>query len=281
MSTAHSAEVDRGERFRFGANWRRFLATVDRESIRRAEQSLSSMLEIETLAGKRFLDMGCGSGLFSLAARSLGADVVSFDYDPQSVACTVELKSRFFPGDSQWRIEEGSALDSGYVSRLGSFDYVYSWGVLHHTGAMQTALANARLPVTERGFLYIAIYNDEGAKSRWWRAVKKSYCGSTLGRLAVSCLFVPYFFMQSVAVSLLRFKNPWRYFIDYRSRRGMSIYHDWIDWLGGYPFEVAKPEQILRFYRDSGFSLINLITTNRMGCNEFLFKKTADGARER
>jgi 2-polyprenyl-3-methyl-5-hydroxy-6-metoxy-1,4-benzoquinol methylase len=279
MNLAHSVEVDRGERFRFGANWRRFLATVDRESIRRAEQSLSSMLESGDLTGMRFLDMGCGSGLFSLAARSLGAEVVSFDYDPQSVACTVELKSRYFPDDDQWRIEEGSALDGAYVSSLGVFDYVYSWGVLHHTGAMQAALANARLPVKDAGFLYIAIYNDEGVRSRLWTAVKRTYCASTIGRLLVTGLFVPFFFLQSVVISLLRFKNPWRYFLNYRSRRGMSIYHDWIDWLGGYPFEVAKPEQILRIYRQFGFSLVNLISTNRMGCNEFLFKRSVNEIR--
>jgi len=29
----------------------------------------------------------------------LGARVHSFDYDPQSVACTAELKRRYFEGD--------------------------------------------------------------------------------------------------------------------------------------------------------------------------------------
>jgi 2-polyprenyl-6-hydroxyphenyl methylase/3-demethylubiquinone-9 3-methyltransferase len=55
----------------------------------------------------------------------------------------------------------------------------------------------------------------------------------------------------------------------------MSMVHDWIDWLGGYPFEVAKVEQILAFYRSRGFTLENLRTTNRMGCNQFVFRKTA------
>jgi 2-polyprenyl-3-methyl-5-hydroxy-6-metoxy-1,4-benzoquinol methylase len=276
MNIAHSVEVERGERFRFGANWQRFLSAVNDQRIAQAEQSLRLMLGITDLTGKRFLDLGCGSGLFSLAARRLGAEVRSFDYDPQSVACTATLKNRYFPGDSSWTVEEGSALDEKYVRGLGYFDYVYSWGVLHHTGAMETALGNARIPVKAGGYLYIAIYNDQGFKSKFWAAIKRAYCRGPLGKFTITAIFVPYFTLQSVALSVLKYKNPWAYFTEYRSRRGMSIYHDWIDWLGGYPFEVAKPEQILRFYRSAGFALIDLITTNRMGCNEFLFQKNHD-----
>ena len=59
----------------------------------------------------------------------------------------------------------------------------------------------------------------------------------------------------------------------YKKKRGMSFYHDLIDWLGGYPFEVAKPEKIFHFYKSQGFILENLYTTNRLGCNQFVFKK--------
>jgi 2-polyprenyl-6-hydroxyphenyl methylase/3-demethylubiquinone-9 3-methyltransferase len=59
----------------------------------------------------------------------------------------------------------------------------------------------------------------------------------------------------------------------YKKSRGMSVYHDWIDWLGGYPFEVAKPEDIFNFYKQHGLQLENLITTNRLGCNQFVFSK--------
>ncbi|SRR5579884_2106022 len=132
-------EIHRRDRFAFGANWAHFLKTLDEARIARAEESLQNMLGLKRLEGRRFLDVGSGSGLFSLAARRLGATVHSFDYDPQSVACTLELKRRYFPDDEQWQIEQRSVLDRTYLKGLGTFDVVYAWGVLHHTGAMWQA----------------------------------------------------------------------------------------------------------------------------------------------
>ncbi len=126
----HSAELARGERFEFGENWSRFLRVLNEDRIRQAEQSLAAMLEAQDLHGKTFLDMGSGSGLFSLAAKRLGAKVVSFDCDPSSVACTAELRRRYFVGDPDWTVIRGSALDRDFVASLRLFDVVYSWGVL-------------------------------------------------------------------------------------------------------------------------------------------------------
>jgi len=53
----------------------------------------------------------------------------------------------------------------------------------------------------------------------------------------------------------------------------MDPWRDTIDWVGGYPFEVAKPEEIFEFYRRRGFVLENLKTTRRLGCNEFVFSR--------
>jgi 2-polyprenyl-3-methyl-5-hydroxy-6-metoxy-1,4-benzoquinol methylase len=142
MRLQNSEEIAAGERFAFGENWSRFLAVLDDDRIRQAERSLCDSLEVSNLQGVRFLDVGSGSGLFSLAARRLGATVHSFDYDPQSVACTEELKRRYFRDDADWRVQTGSVLDSEYLKTLGQWDVVYSWGVLHHTGQMSLALAN-------------------------------------------------------------------------------------------------------------------------------------------
>jgi SAM-dependent methyltransferase len=232
------------------------------------------MLEAETLEGKSFLDIGSGSGLFSLAARRLGARVHSFDYDPESVACTQELKHRFFASDADWTIERGSVLDADYIKRLGRFDIVYSWGVLHHTGAMWQALENARLPVSVGGRLFIAIYNSQEYRSRLWLKVKRFYCSGATGRILVPALFIPGFIVGGLAKDLLRVRNPVARYTEYKKSRGMSIVHDWIDWLGGYPFEVAKPEEILSFYRERGFVLEKLVTCGGgLGNNQFVFTR--------
>ena len=274
MTATFEQELARGERFQFGQNWRRFLSTLDEERIHEAEESLKLMLEVETLRGRSFLDIGSGSGLFSLAAHRLGARVHSFDYDTDSVACAQELKRRYFAGDADWTIEGGSVLDIDYIKRLGQFDIVYSWGVLHHTGAMWQALENAALPVAVGGRLFIAIYNDQERKSRLWRHVKRVYCESAVGRILVPSLFIPYFIAGGFIKDLLRGRNPAARYADYKKARGMSIFHDWVDWLGGYPFEVARPEEILMFYRARGFVLDKLVTCGGgLGNNQFVFTR--------
>jgi len=128
---------------------------VNDERIAQAEESLCDMLAVRDLHGKRFLDVGSGSGLFSLAARRLGATVHSFDYDSKSIACTRELKRRYLPDDSQWSIEEGSVLDRNFLTRLGQFDVVYSWGVLSPYRNNVGGLGNYTPLVGAKGSLYM------------------------------------------------------------------------------------------------------------------------------
>jgi 2-polyprenyl-3-methyl-5-hydroxy-6-metoxy-1,4-benzoquinol methylase len=174
MTTSQfDTDVSSGQRFEFGKNWSGFLSVLDDERIDVAERSLEDMLGSDAIRGKTFLDIGSGSGLFSLAAMRLGANMVySFDFDPQSVACARELKRRYFPNASNWTIEPGSVLDTNYLRGLGQWDIVYVWGVLHHTGNMRAALENVASLVKKDGLLFVSIYNDQGPPSWRWRRVK-------------------------------------------------------------------------------------------------------------
>lgn len=271
------------DRFGFGDNWRRFLEHLDEDRVRIAEQSLRDMLGVDDLAGRTFLDIGCGSGLFSLAARRLGARVHSFDYDPQSVACARELKRRFFPEDEDWRIGQGSALDREYLEGLGRFDIVYSWGVLHHTGAMWEALANAARPLADGGLLAISLYNHCGPRTAVWTRIKRTYnrAPAWLQHLMV----LGWAGLAETRQALFRLaggRNPlpfaeWR---EYRKNRGMSKWHDYVDWVGGYPFEAARPDEVFDFFTARGFCLKRLRTPGPGHvCNEFVFvRQPAEGS---
>lgn len=271
--------ADSNEHFAFGKNWQRFIARLNDDHIREAENSLKDMLAVDNLEGKHFLDIGSGSGLFSLAARNLGARVHSFDYDPESVACTQELRQRYLPDDAAWTIEQGSVLNTAYLRSLGPFDVVYSWGVLHCTGDLWQGLTNADLTVKPGGLLFLAIYNDRGIASQYWRVIKRAY-----NRLPVP-LRMPFVLLvqlpreiKAILVSLLLLK-PGRYlrtFTQYNTKRGMSRWHDIVDWVGGYPYEVAKPDAVFDFYRTRGYTLRRLTTNPGLGCNQFVFEKTTD-----
>ncbi len=271
---AHAEEVKAGERFEFGKNWASFLRVLNEERIQSAQKSLSDMLGWSDLTGKTFLDIGSGSGLSSLAARRLGARVTSFDYDPSSVGCTTELRRRYYPDSPDWKVHQGSALDPEWMNSLGHFDVVYSWGVLHHTGGMWNGLELAATRVAPGGRLFVAIYNDQGAWSRRWTKIKRFYCSGPVGKAIVSSAFVSWWAVRGFAADVVWGRNPFAKYTNYYKRRGMSIWHDWHDWLGGYPFEVAMPEEIFRFYRDRGFQLVDMHTMRgTVGCNEFVFER--------
>ena len=278
MPATSQEEIAARQRFAFGENWRRFLFILDDSRVARAEDSLRRMLEVPELRGKTFLDIGCGSGLFSLAARRLGAEVHSFDFDPQSVECARELRRRYFPEDPDWRIEEGSVLDRDYLAALGTFDVVYSWGVLHHTGAMWQALENAAQLVAPSGKLFIAIYNDQGNISNRWRTIKRTYNRLPGGlRPLVSVPVLVHLWWRRTLKDFLR-GRPFESWRNEGEERGMSAWRDVIDWVGGLPFEVAKPEAILDFYLHRGFTLTRLTTCGgSLGCNEYVLVRTGAG----
>ena len=238
--------------FKFGKNWQKFIKTVNEEKIKDAENALSSMVDVR---GKTFLDIGCGSGLMSLAARRLGAKVFSFDNDPLCVECARELRKAYW-NSYNWTIDQGNVLDMNYVCSLGKFDVVYAWGVLHHTGDMWRAFR--MIPILATDTVFVAVYNDQGIRSMVWNFFKEFYCSSWFGKTICTAVFFPLFYLNS-----LRKKK----------KRGMSVYYDIVDWLGGYPYEVAAPDRVITFFKCSGFELKKIIKTKGLGNNQYVFSK--------
>jgi 2-polyprenyl-6-hydroxyphenyl methylase/3-demethylubiquinone-9 3-methyltransferase len=280
MTSDAGAAQDTQDRFAFGANWARFLRLLSEERIALAEVSLREYLGMQDLRGRRFLDIGSGSGLFSLAARRLGARVHSFDYDAQSVACTAELKRRYFDGDPDWTVERGSVLDEAYVHGLGSHDIVYSWGVLHHTGEMWRALEIAARPLAPSGKLFVSIYNlQTPVRHQLLVAMKRSYVhGGPVYRGLLLGAYFCHVSANEVLAAILNRRSPLARIREYAdSSRGMSWWYDIVDWVGGYPYEAAKPEAIIDLYQGRGLRLEKLYTSEGHGCNQFVFSRPAVG----
>ncbi len=260
------------KKFSFGKNWLEFLNHLTDDRIRTAEKSLKDFLKIEDLQGKKFLDIGCGSGLFSYSAHRLGAEqIISFDVDPFSVQCCKYLHQKAGSPEN-WQVLEGSILDPKFTKSFGTFDIVYSWGVLHHTGSMWEAIKNAASRVHSGGGFYIALYNKTSGLngSRLWLKIKRFYNFLPKpGKRILEVIYSAYFCLAK----LIRLKNPMAEINNYQSNRGMEFMTDMRDWLGGYPYEFATTDEVTDFMKlhFPHFKLINIESTTGTGNNLFLF----------
>lgn len=269
------------EPFAFGKNWRAFVDRfLNAERVEEAKHSLLKFSKGYDFTGKSFLDIGCGSGLFSLCAHRLGAQVTSFDVDKDSVGCC-EYLHQLEEKPETWKITHGSVLDDAFLATLGKFDFVYSWGVLHHTGEMWKAIGNAAGLVKDGGSLYIAIYNkadgfafyDDGrfGPSSFWLLEKKFYAALPV---FLQTTFDWCVMATMVVLYCVTLQNPVKKIRGHKALRGMNWAIDIKDWLGGYPYECASVAEIFGFLEPRGFELKNLISTNGLRNNEFLFKKS-------
>jgi 2-polyprenyl-3-methyl-5-hydroxy-6-metoxy-1,4-benzoquinol methylase len=259
--------------FRFGRNWQRYVDTrLDDERKQIAAESLREL--VGDLAGKRFLDIGCGSGLFSLCAeRARAREVVSVDVDPESVAATAQLRASAGSPES-WQVLHGSILDEGFAGSLEPADVVYSWGVLHHTGDMYRGIRNAAALVAPGGTFAIAIYNTVSGRwlnSQRWLRIKRTYNHSPrVAQKAMEAVYWCYW----LAGRIRNRQNPIRVARGYRASRGMALWTDLVDWLGGYPYEFATAEEIVGFCEEQcGLRIVKVIPVRNKGGgnNEFVF----------
>ena len=256
--------------FSFGENWKVYLSDLEESTIRHAENSFTTFTKLGDLREHTFLDLGCGSGLNSLIAYRLGAQkIISVDIDPHSIDCVTNLRKRFASGATNWQVVRGSVLDQNFVASLGAYSYVYSYGVLHHTGAMWKALNHAVERVRMAGgILHLGIYNQHKNSRRWLKV--KRVC-NRFPRTALPAFKASYILL-TYAQLLSSFHSPAKYAQEYRTHRGMSVWRDIDDWFGGLPYEYAKPGHVVNFLADRGFVLLRLRDAGSIGCNEFLFR---------
>jgi 2-polyprenyl-6-hydroxyphenyl methylase/3-demethylubiquinone-9 3-methyltransferase len=262
--------------FAFGENWLAFASAITDQQIEEAEQALIALLGERNLEGRRFLDIGSGSGLTSLVARRLGASVHSFDYDPQSVACTAAVRDRLRPGDPHWHVEHGSVLDPDYLCRLGPFDIVYSWGVLHHTGDMARAINHAAALTNPGGLLAIALYRKTRLCSVWTMEKRWYSQASPRAQQAAAKVYVA---LYGLALRLRGERLADRVRTYHQGRRGMDFHRDVHDWLGGYPYESVTPATVEQTMTRLGFQHIRSNPQPMSwgvfgsGCDEFVYRR--------
>ncbi|MBV9548139.1 MAG: class I SAM-dependent methyltransferase [Alphaproteobacteria bacterium] len=243
--------------FEFGPNWEKLLPQIDEDRVQSAKSDIAKFMQRTSLEGLSFLDVGCGSGLSSLAAYRLGAaSIVSIDIDPKNIANCEALKRKFgVPSDFPWQVYITSIVEDGGAHALPMADIVYSWGVLHHTGDMWKGVDNCARLVKPNGLPYLMLYRDAHLASTW-REFKRIY---TRGGAITKWLMRNSFAAVQILGLLAKGRNPRRVIRDYpKNGRGMAWYVDSIDWIGGYPFQYASAEETIAFLAKRGFKLQNI-----------------------
>lgn len=253
--------------FSFGRNWRDFVDSVDDSAVRRAMQDIEEWLGADAVKGRSVVDIGSGSGIHSLCYYLLGAEkLLSIDVDPYSVESTTLLWQKH-GSPAHWIVREGSILDTSLVKEIGQYDIVYSWGVLHHTGAMWQAIDNACSLVKTGGKFWIAIY-VKGPNYQKHLELKRTYNrASKWGKKKLE-------WKEISRIMRLRYKaglNPLTWNEKYD--RGMDVYHDIVDWLGGLPYEVASKEEVLAFCEARGLVLDRCTDLGEQSNNIYLFTR--------
>jgi 2-polyprenyl-6-hydroxyphenyl methylase/3-demethylubiquinone-9 3-methyltransferase len=277
--TAMPNLTDRSTHFEFGKNWKGYSRRIDDARIQAAVGGLRKLFP-EGLHGQSVLDIGCGSGVHAVAALRIGAKFVrAVDIDEDSVSTARDLLAKCSPGGS-WRTDLVSVFDL-VPEGFGGFDVVYSWGVLHHTGDMWTAIRRAAALVNPSGCLAIAIYAATPFDP-FWKVEKEFYAKSPR---AVQWIIRQVYMAAFMASQVWLKQNPIRIIRERALDRGMSFTHDAHDWLGGYPYETADPTSIVSELTSLGFHEVRsfiLPGTSGMfgsGCNEFVFVKNGATSR--
>ena len=259
--------------FAFGKNWASYSALIDAPQIEEAKKGLLKLVPEQELKGRSFLDIGCGAGLHTLAAALLGVDrALAIDIDPDSVSTSREVLSRHHVA-APCRVERLSVFDLD-PARQGTFDIVYSWGVLHHTGNMWEAIGKAAAMVAPNGLLVLALYRATRLDPLW-KIEKRLYARAPqIVQRAMRAIYIAAFRVAKLATGA-SFRD---HVANYKSSRGMDFYHDVHDWLGGYPYETALAPEVASKLTKLGFKAERVFARPLSmgvfgsGCDEYVYR---------
>jgi len=262
--------------FAFGENWASYASLVDEDRLKEAERGLVRLLGPDALRGRGLLDIGCGSGLHAAAAARLGAArVVAVDVDARSVETAQALLRRHAPQLAA-EVRQASVFDLD-PAQIGRFEVVYSWGVLHHTGAMHEAMRCAARLVAPGGLFAFALYRRTRLCGLW-RYEKRWYAAASPRAQALA---------RKIYVTALRgrFLAAGRdfsaYVANYKQSRGMEFSHDVHDWMGGYPYESIAADEVGRMMTELGFAHVQSFTQPLSlglfgsGCDEYVYRRAS------
>ncbi len=265
--------------FAFGRNWASFADRITEVEIEEAVVGLQRL--VGALNGKRFLDIGCGSGLHALAALRLGArEVVAVDLDQNSVLTARRVLAHHAPGHV-WQVDKISVFDLS-LDAMGAFDTVYAWGVLHHTGDMQRAIRQAAALPAPGGIFAFALYRRVWM-DWFWRREKPWYARASSRAQARARTVYMALFRLGLRLTGRSFAD---YLAGYRSNRGMDYSHDVHDWLGGWPYESILPKEVEALMRPLRFEQVQSFTRKGWlfgrefgffgsGCDEYVYRRSS------
>ena len=260
-------------RYGFGRNWEDYIRKhFSEERVDISRKHMLEFLGLENLNGRSFLDVGCGSGLQSLAAFRAGAGkIFSFDYDIHSVRATKMMRK--IAGDPKnWQITQGSILDDNFIQGIETADIIYSWGVLHHTGDMWKAMDNTAKLAKKNALLYIALYDYDiqvNPTPEFWLDVKKRYNFSSWLRKRKMEIWYIWRFMLDKKISKL--PEVISLAFNYKQSRGMAMYNNLKDWLGGWPMDFAKRADVRDWAERNKLEMLTMKTGEAN--TEYLFGK--------